>query len=161
MWVCTQGHFIYRNQCAAMLGLDANKLRVTASEIGGGFGGKTHIWAEPLALALSRKANRPVKLTMTRDEVFRCTGPTSASSMDVKIGAKKDGTVTAAFIELRYTSGCFPANWAEFGAMTAWACYDFKNVKSVSKDAVSNRPKTAAYRAPSAPIWKACTLNPT
>jgi CO/xanthine dehydrogenase Mo-binding subunit len=152
MWVCTQGHFIYRNQCAALLGLDANKLRVTASEIGGGFGGKTHIWAEPLALALSRKANRPVKLTMTREEVFRCTGPTSASSMDVKIGAKKDGTITAAFVELRFTSGCFPGNWAEFGAMTAWACYDFKNVKSIGKDAVSNRPKTAAYRAPSAPI---------
>jgi CO/xanthine dehydrogenase Mo-binding subunit len=152
MWVCTQGHFVYRNQCASLLGMDANKLRVTASEIGGGFGGKTHVWAEPLALALSRKANRPVKLTMSREEVFRCTGPTSQTSIDVKIGAKKDGTVTAAFAELRYTSGCFPANWAEFGAMTAWACYDFKNVKSLSKDAVSNRPKTAAYRAPSAPM---------
>ena len=152
MWVCTQGHFVYRNQCAALLGLDANKLRVTASEIGGGFGGKTHIWAEPLALALSRKANRPVKLTMSREEVFRCTGPTSSTSIDVKIGAKKDGTITAAFAELRYHGGAFPANWAEFGAMTCWACYDIKNVKSLSKDAVVNRPKTAAYRAPSAPM---------
>lgn len=152
LWVCTQGHFVYRNQCATLLGMDANKLRVTASEIGGGFGGKTHIWAEPVALALSRKANRPVKLTMTRDEVFRATGPTSSSSIDVKIGAKRDGTVTAAFAELRYQGGAFPANWAEFGAMTSWACYDFKNVKSVSKDAIVNRPKCAAYRAPSAPI---------
>ena len=152
MWVCTQGHFVYRNQCAALLGLDANKLRVTASEIGGGFGGKTHIWAEPLALALSRKANRPVKLTMSREEVFRCTGPTSSTSIDVKIGAKKDGTITAAFAELRYHGGAFAANWAEFGAMTAWACYDIKNVKSLSKDCIVNRPKTAAYRAPSAPM---------
>ena len=152
LWVTTQGPFVYRNQCATLLGLDANKLRVTASEIGGGFGGKTHIWTEPLALALSRKANRPVKLTMTRDEVFRATGPTSSASMDIKVGAKKDGTVTAAFAELRYHGGAFPANWAEFGAMTAWACYDFKNVKSVSKDVVVNRPKSAAYRAPSAPI---------
>ena len=151
MWVCTQGHFVYRNQCATLLGLDANKLRVTASEIGGGFGGKTHVWAEPLALALSRKANRPVKLTMTRDEVFRCTGPTSSTSVDVKIGAKKDGTITAAYAELRYQGGAFPSNWAEFGAMTSWACYDLKNVKSVSKDAIVNRPKCAAYRAPSAP----------
>jgi CO/xanthine dehydrogenase Mo-binding subunit len=151
MWVCTQGHFVYRNQCAALLGLDANKLRVTASEIGGGFGGKTHIWTEPLALALSRKANRPVKLTMNREEVFRCTGPTSSTSIDVKIGAKKDGTITAAFAELRYHGGAFPSNWAEFGAMTTWACYDIKNCKSLSKDAIVNRPKTAAYRAPSAP----------
>ncbi len=152
LWVCTQGHFVYRNQCATLLGMDANKLRVTASEIGGGFGGKTHLWAEPLALALSRKANRPVKLTMSREEVFRCTGPTSSSSIDVKIGAKNDGTITAAFAELRYQNGAFPFTWAEFGAMTAWACYDFKNVKSVSKDVVLNRPKCAAYRAPSAPI---------
>jgi CO/xanthine dehydrogenase Mo-binding subunit len=70
----------------------------------------------------------------------------------VKIGARRDGTVTAAFAELRYFNGAFPFTWAEFGAMTSWACYDFKNVKSVSKDAVVNRPKSAAYRAPSAPI---------
>ena len=152
LWVCTQGHFVFRNQCATLLGMDANKLRVTSSEIGGGFGGKTHLWAEPLALALSRKANRPVKLTMTRDEVFRCTGPTSSSSMDIKLGVKKDGTITAAFAELRYSNGAFPFTWAEFGAMTSWACYDLKNVKSVSKDAIVNRPKSAAYRAPSAPI---------
>ncbi len=152
MWVCTQGHFVYRNQCAILLGLDANKLRVTSSEIGGGFGGKTHIWAEPLALALSRKANRPVKLTMSREEVFRCTGPTSSTSIDVKIGVKKDGTITAAFAELRYHGGAFPSTWAELGAQTAFACYDLKNVQTISKDVVVNRPKTAAYRAPSAPM---------
>jgi CO/xanthine dehydrogenase Mo-binding subunit len=152
LWVTTQGPFVYRNQSAMLLGLDVSKLRVTASEIGGGFGGKTHLWAEPLALALSRKANRPVKLTMSREEVFRATGPTSSSSIDVKIGAKKDGTVTAAFAELRYQNGAFPFTWAEFGAMTSFACYDFANVKSVSKDVVLNRPKCAAYRAPSAPI---------
>ena len=152
LWVTTQGPFVYRNQCAQLLGMDINKLRVTSSEIGGGFGGKTHVWGEPIALALSRKANRPVKLVMTRDEVFRATGPTSSSSIDVKIGVKKDGTITAAFAELRYQNGAFPFTWAEFGAMTCWACYDFKNVKSVSKDVVLNRPKCAAYRAPSAPI---------
>jgi CO/xanthine dehydrogenase Mo-binding subunit len=152
LWVCTQGPFVYRNQCATLLGFDANKLRVTASEIGGGFGGKTHLWAEPLALALSRKSNRPVKLTMSREEVFRCTGPTSSSCIDIKIGVKKDGTITAAWAELRYQNGAFPFTWAEFGAMTCWACYDFKNVKSISKDVVLNRPKCAAYRAPSAPI---------
>ena len=99
---CTQGHFVYRNQCAQLLGMDVSKLRVTASEIGGGFGGKTHVWAEPVALALSRKANRPVKLVMTREEVFRASGPTSSTSIDVKIGAKKDGTITAAQATLRY-----------------------------------------------------------
>ena len=56
MWVCTQGQWYIRRMCAAVLGTDAAQLRVTPSEIGGGFGGKTTIFMEPLALALSRKA---------------------------------------------------------------------------------------------------------
>ncbi|PII37689.1 hypothetical protein T190_31505 [Sinorhizobium meliloti CCBAU 01290] len=96
--------------------MDASKLRVTSSEIGGGFGGKTHVWAEPVALALSRKAGRPVKLVMTRNEVFRASGPTSATSIDVKIGALKDGTIIAADATLRYSCGPYAAAWAEVGA---------------------------------------------
>ena len=152
LWVCTQGHFVYRQHCAQLLGMDVSKLRVTSSEIGGGFGGKTHVWAEPVALALSRKAGRPVKLVMTRDEVFRASGPTSATSIDVKIGARKDGTITAAEATLRYSCGPYAGMWAELGAMTAFACYKLENVKTVGYEVLVNRPKTAAYRAPSAPM---------
>jgi CO/xanthine dehydrogenase Mo-binding subunit len=105
LWVTTQGPFAYRNVCAQLLGLDMAKLKVTSSEIGGGFGGKTHVWHEPLALALSRKANRPVKMVLTRDEVFRGTGPTASTSIDVKIGATSDGRIVAARAEMRYQGG--------------------------------------------------------
>ncbi len=152
LWVCTQGHFVYRQNCADLLGLDVSKLRVTSSEIGGGFGGKTHVWAEPVALALSRKAGRPVKLVMSREEVFRASGPTSATSIDVKIGATKDGRITAATATLRYTNGPYADAWAETGAMTSFACYDLENVKTVGYEVIVNRPKVAAYRAPSAPM---------
>lgn len=152
LWVTTQGHYTFRTMCSALLGLDMAKLKVTSSEIGGGFGGKTHVWVEPIALAMSRKANRPVKVVMTRDEVFRATGPTCSTSMDIKIGAKKDGTITAAQSILRYQNGAFPATWAMMGAMTSFACYDLKNCKSVGYDVLCNRPKVAAYRAPSAPM---------
>ncbi len=152
LWVCTQGHFVYRQVCADLLGLDVSKLRVTSSEIGGGFGGKTHVWAEPVALALSRKAGRPVKLVMTREEVFRASGPTSATSIDVKLGATMDGTITSALATLRYTSGPYADAWAETGAMTSFACYDLENVKAIGYEVVVNRPKVAAYRAPSAPM---------
>ena len=152
LWVCTQGHFVYRQHCAQLLGMEASKLRVTSSEIGGGFGGKTHVWAEPVALALSRKAGRPVKLVMTRDEVFRASGPASATSIDVRIGARKDGTITAAEATLRYSCGPYSGMWAEIGAMTAFACYNLENVKTVGYEVLVNRPKTAAYRAPSAPM---------
>jgi CO/xanthine dehydrogenase Mo-binding subunit len=152
LWVTTQGHFTFRNVCAALLGMDIAKLKVTSSEIGGGFGGKTHVWTEPVALALSRKANRPVKLVMTRDEVFRATGPTCSTSIDVKIGATKDGRITAAKATLRYQDGAFPSIWGMLGAMTSFACYDLENVKSIGYDVLVNRPKVAAYRAPSAPM---------
>ncbi len=152
LWVTTQGHFTFRNVCSSLLGMDVAKLKVTASEIGGGFGGKTHVWMEPVALALSRKANRPVKVVMSREEVFRASGPTSSTSVDVKIGAKKNGVITAASAELRYQGGAFPGIWAMLGAMTSFACYDLKNVKTVGYDILCNRPKVTAYRAPSAPM---------
>jgi CO/xanthine dehydrogenase Mo-binding subunit len=152
MWVCTQGHFVFRQQCAQLLGLDMAKLRVTSSEIGGGFGGKTHLWLEPVAMALSRKANLPVKLIMTREEVFRASGPTSATSIDIKVGIKSDGTITAGEATLRYASGPWKGSWAALGAMTAFACYDLENVKTTGLEILVNRPKTTAYRAPSAPM---------
>lgn len=152
LWVCTQGHFVFRQHCAELLGMDVSKLRVTPTEIGGGFGGKTHVWAEPVALALSRKANRPVKLVMSREEVFRSSGPTSATSIDVKIGVTKKGKITAGEATLRYSSGPYVGMWAELGAMTSFACYNMENVKTVGLEVLVNRPKTTAYRAPSAPM---------
>ncbi len=152
LWVTTQGHYTFRTQCAQLLGMDIAKLKVTSSEIGGGFGGKTHVWMEPIALALSRKANRPVKLVLTREEVFRGTGPTCSTSIDVKIGAKRDGRITGALAVLRYQDGAFPGIWGMLGGMTAWACYDLPNVKAIAYDVLVNRPKVAAYRAPSAPM---------
>lgn len=152
LWVSTQGHFVFRQHCAQLLGMDVSKLRVTPTEIGGGFGGKTHVWAEPVALALSRKANRPVKLVMSREEVFRSSGPTSATSIDVKIGVTKKGKITAGEATLRYSSGPYVGMWAELGAMTSFACYNMENVKTVGLEVLVNRPKTTAYRAPSAPM---------
>ena len=152
LWVCTQGAWMVRNLCASLLGMDLNRLRVTPSEIGGGFGGKTTVFAEPVALALSRKAGRPVKLVMSRDEVFRATGPTASASVDVKIGMKKDGTLTAGDTTLRFQGGAFGGSIVQMGAMAAWACYSLTNYRAIGVDVLCNRPKLAAYRAPSAPI---------
>ena len=52
---CTQGHFNVRSICSSIFGIDNSQLKVTASEIGGGFGGKTTVFIEPIALALSQK----------------------------------------------------------------------------------------------------------
>lgn len=152
LWCCTQGHYMVRNTCAAILGMEAGQLRVTASEIGGGFGGKTVVFLEPLALKMAKLTGRPVKMTMSREEILRATGPTSSASMDIRIGMTKDGRITAGFGEFRYQGGAYPGSPAEFGAMSSFAPYDLENVKTVSYDVVANRPKAAAYRAPGAPM---------
>ncbi|MCH8139353.1 MAG: molybdopterin-dependent oxidoreductase [Proteobacteria bacterium] len=152
LWCTTQGHYVVRGHCARLLGMDVSKLRVTASEIGGGFGGKTVVYLEPLALALSAKACRPVKMVMSRDEVFRATGPTSGAHMRIKVGATKDGRITAAEADLKYQAGAFQGSPVQPGAMCAFAPYDLENVNAVGYDVVTNRPKVAAYRAPGAPI---------
>jgi CO/xanthine dehydrogenase Mo-binding subunit len=152
LWVCTQGHYMVRNTCAAILGMEQGQLRVTASEIGGGFGGKTTVFLEPVALMLSKKAGRPVKMVMSRSEVLRATGPTSSTSIDVKIGMTKAGRITAGFAELRYQGGAYPGSPVNMGAMSGFAPYDLENVKTVGWDVVTNRPKAAAYRAPGAPM---------
>jgi CO/xanthine dehydrogenase Mo-binding subunit len=152
VWCTTQGHFIVRAHCARLLGMDIGKVRVTASEIGGGFGGKTVVYLEPLAVALSKKAKRPVKMVMSREEVFKSSGPTSGANVRVKLGATKDGKFVAAFAELKYQAGAFQGSPVQPGVMCAFAPYDIDNVKVIGYDVVSNRPKVAAYRAPGAPI---------
>src|SRR4029434_7251128 len=152
LWCCTQGHFIVRAHCARLLGLDIAQIRVTAADTGGVFGGKTVVYLEPLAIALSRKAKRPVKMVMSREEVFKASGPTSGATVKVKMGATKDAQFVAAFAELKYQAGAFQGSPVQPGVMCAYAPYDIENVKVIGYDVVSNRPKVAAYRAPGAPI---------
>lgn len=153
MWVCTQGQWYIRKMCADVLGLDTAQLRVTPSEIGGGFGGKTTIFMEPLSLALSRKAGgRPVKIVMTRSEVLRATGPTASASMDAKIGMKKDGTLTAGRVEFRMQGGAFPGAPVDMALYCAFAAYNVPALEHIGYDVLANRPKCAAYRAPGSPM---------
>jgi CO/xanthine dehydrogenase Mo-binding subunit len=152
IFASSQGQFMIRAYVAKILGMDIANIRVTPAEIGGGFGGKTLVYLEPLAVALSKKAGRPVKIVMSRDEVFRATGPTSGGVMTVKIGAKKDGTITGATIDIALQAGAFPGSPVAPACMCAFACYDLKNVRASGFDVVSNRSKIAAYRAPGAPI---------
>jgi len=152
IWCSSQGHFMIRALTAKLMGLDLSDLRVTPAEIGGGFGGKTTVYLEPVALLLSKKTGRPVRAVMSRAEVFRGTGPTSGSVVRAKIGVTRDGRITAGEVELKYQAGAFPGSPAMPGCMSAFACYDLENALVTGHDVVSNRPKCAAYRAPGAPM---------
>lgn len=152
LWSASQGHFVVRAYTAKLVGMEIGNLLVHPAEIGGGFGGKTVVYVEPVAVLLSRKTGLPVKIMMGREDVFKSTGPTSGSSMTVKIGVKKDGTIVAAEGLFKFQAGAFPGSPVMNATMCAFAPYIIPNVKSVGFDVVSNRPKSAAYRAPGSPI---------
>ena len=152
VWSSSQGHFTVRNLTAKLTGMTIGDLKVTPAEIGGGFGGKTTVYLEPVALTLSRISGQPVRMAMSREEVFKGTGPTSGTSMKVKIGYKRDGTITAAEAILKYQAGAFPGSPVTNGCMCAFAPYEIPNQRTVGYDVVCNRPKSAAYRAPGAPM---------
>jgi len=120
-------------------------------EIGGGFGGKIDVYLEPVAALLSKKSGKPVKIVMTRADVLQGTGPTPGSYMTVKIGALKDGTITAAHAWLAMEAGAYPGSPVGAGAQCVFAPYDLENCLVDGYDVVVNKPKTAAYRAPGAP----------
>src|SRR6202162_1621193 len=148
----SQGQFMVRAYTARICGADIANIRAIPAEIGGGFGGKTIIYLEPLAYMLSKKSGRPVKIVMSREEVFRGTGPTSGAVIEVKLGAKKDGHITAAKTVLKYQSGAFQGSPVQQGCICGLAVYDLPNAETIGYDVLCNRPKVAAYRAPGAPI---------
>ena len=152
LWSSSQGHFAVRNLTARLTGMTIGDVKVNPAEIGGGFGGKTLVYLEPVALTLSKLSNHPVRMNMSREEVFKGTGPTSGASMTVKIGVRRDGAITAAEAILKYQAGAFPGSPVMNGCMCAFAPYDIPNQRTVGFDVVSNRPKAAAYRAPGSPI---------
>jgi len=162
IYCATQGSFNVRTLTASMLTMPEGRIRVVPTEIGGGFGGKTTIYLEPLAALLAQKSGRPVKMTMTRGEVLRATGPTSGTLFRVKIGASRAGKITAAEVWMAYEAGAFPGSPFAPGAMTTLGPYVIENLKIDAFDVVVNRPKVAAYRAPGSPASAfacECVLN--
>jgi xanthine dehydrogenase molybdenum-binding subunit len=151
IWSSSQGHFTVRDQTARLLGVPISKVKAIPMEIGGGFGGKTLVYVEPVAAALARKAGAPVKVSMSRTEVFEGTGPTSGTHIKIKIGATRGGKITAAEAHLIYEAGAFPGSPVPAGAQCIFAPYNIPNAYIEGYDVVINCPKSAAYRAPGSP----------
>ena len=151
IWTSTQGSFTIRDSTAAILDLPPSMIKVVPMEIGGGFGGKTITYLDPVVALLSKKSGNPVKISMTRKEVFEGTGPTSGSFMRCKIGADKSGKITAAELYLAFESGAFPGSPVGGGAMSGLGPYKIDNLQVDGYDVVVNKQKTAAYRAPGQP----------
>ena len=154
VWTSTQQLFRVRDDTSKMLGIPTSRVKVIPMEIGGGFGGKGNggVYLEPVAAVLSRKTGRPVKIAMSRAEVFIATGPTSSGEVTVKMGATRNGRITAAEARLVYEAGAFPGSPVGGGARCMFSPYDIPNGYIEAFDVLCNTPKVSSYRAPGAPI---------
>ncbi len=151
IWTSTQNQFGVRESTAAILGIPESVVRVIPQEIGGGFGGKLVSYLDPVVAILSRKSGRPVRIIMTRTEIFEGTGPAPGSHMRCKIGASRDGVITAAQLYLAYEAGAFPGVAAGGGATGGLGPYKMDNLLVDGYDVVSNKQRVQAYRAPGYP----------
>jgi 4-hydroxybenzoyl-CoA reductase subunit alpha len=100
LWSSTQTpHYVHR-ALAKVLEMPAAKIRVIATPNGGGFGGKSDVFNHEIVVAhLSRITRRPVKLCLTREEVFYCHRGRHPTLMKVRTGVKKDGAITAMHLQ--------------------------------------------------------------
>ena len=151
IWTSTQGAFQVRAAVADVLRQPVSKIKVTPMEIGGGFGGKIPAYLDAIAATLSRKAGSPVKLTMSRIEVFEGSGPAPGSWAKIKVGATRDGRITAVQATMAFEAGAYPGSPVMQGITCAFGCYDVPNGLVDGYDVVVNKPKSAAYRAPGSP----------
>jgi isoquinoline 1-oxidoreductase len=113
VWTGTQQPFFVRYALAAALGVAEEQVRVIVPDFGGGFGSK-HTEAEAIAAAhLARAAGAPVRVALTREEEFRHTFVRPAAVVDVRSGARTDGTICA--WEFRDLNAGSPGLWPPYG----------------------------------------------
>ena len=156
VWANSQGSFPLRQNMSNLLGIDVSKIKVIPLEVGGAFGAKNTPRVTPVAAILSRKAGKPVKIVLNREEVLKATGPASGAVVTVKMGATKDGILKAAQSRLVFGAGGFPGSPVLRGMQTIFACYQPEHSKVDAYDVVTNAPRVAAYRAPGATVATFC-----
>lgn len=150
VWTSTQSIFAIRSGVASSLGLNPADVNVIGQTIGGGFGGKFGTLIHPYAVLMAQYTGRPVKIVYSREQEMLDGRPAPAATIWVKTGIKKDGTVTARQAVGLWDCGNVPgASIAATGRIIG--VYGFKNIRYHAYGVYTNKPGTAAYRAPGAP----------
>ena len=144
-----QSPFYVRSVLADAFGYRLDRVRVTCAEIGGGFGSKVEARLEPIAVALSRAAGRPVKLVNERDEEFKAALCRAPAKFSIKTGAKKDGTLTAQHVVIHWDTGAYATFGPRISYNAGFAAngpYFIPNSYVDSYCVVSNKTLGTAYR---------------
>ncbi len=154
VWSDSQGIFECRELVASFMNLPLKYVKVIPTESGGAFGGKSHQVVSPLCALLALKTGRPVKIVTTREEAFKTNRPAAASVITVKMGATKDGRLTAASAKMVYDFGALHGMGGmgdvPFGSFTGLSPYRIPNFKIECYDVVTNKTPSGPYRGPTA-----------
>ncbi len=149
IWSSTQGTFYARQQLAKLLGMPAGKINVVGMAVGGGFGSKLML-VEPLVAAFAVAVKAPVLLAFTRTEEYMAANPAPEAEIRVKVGAKRDGMLTALEAEVTFDTGGFPASPLGICCTLLGSSYRCPNVEIRGTEVMTNKVSPAAYRAPGA-----------
>ncbi len=128
----SQAPFITHQKLAYVFGLNASKLHVFTERVGGGFGGKQEMLSEDLCVLASIKTGRPVKWEFTREEQFIGASTRHQMTTDVKLGATKEGVLTAIQVRVVSNTGAYGNHGSETLAaslgnpLTAYRCTNKK-----------------------------------
>lgn len=147
LWCPTQGHRFVRDEVAKLLKLPVSKVRVISMPVGGGFGGKV-VLLEPLAALVAVKLRRPIQIALTRSEEFLVGRPAPASYTDIKLGAKRDGAITALEIRMIYDNGAASGWHGNISGVLFNAAYLVPNFSYTGYEVSTNKTPVDAYRAP-------------
>ncbi|HEY8812372.1 MAG TPA: xanthine dehydrogenase family protein molybdopterin-binding subunit [Candidatus Dormibacteraeota bacterium] len=147
IWSPTQGHRFVRDEVAKVLKLPAAKVRVVSMAVGGGFGGKV-VLLEPLAALLAQRLRRPVQVALTRSEEFQVGRPAPASYTDIKLAARRDGSLTAMEISMVWDNGAASGWHGNLAGMLFNGAYLVPNMSFVAYEVSTNKTPVDAYRAP-------------
>ncbi len=148
VWATTQNPFVVRTQLANIFKVPVAKVRVIVPYLGGGYGGKVYPKVEPITVALAQKAGRPVRVVLSREEVFY-TITKHAAVIRMKTGVKKDGTLTARECEIHLDTGAYAEigpRVAKKSGYTAAGPYRIPNLKIDSYSVYTNKPPAGAFR---------------
>jgi len=148
VWATTQNPFVVRTQLANIFKVPVAKVRVIVPYLGGGYGGKVYPKIEPITVALSQKAGRPVRIVLSREEVFY-TITKHAAVIRMKTGVKNDGTLIARECEIHLDTGAYAEigpRVAKKSGYTAAGPYKIPNLKIDSYSVYTNKPPAGAFR---------------
>lgn len=149
IWSSTQAPFHVRHEVARTLGLPETHIKVVATEVGGGFGGKIYLY-EALVAALAMCVRRPVKLFMSRKEDMLATTPAPQAVVQLKMGMKADGTLTALQARVVFDAGAFPGAPVLPGCLLIGGYYRCPNLDIQGLEVFTNKVSVGALRAPGA-----------